>query len=178
MSKLFRDYFWKDGSPVGVGPMDQQATGYKIISDPYRKRISIEQFLSGKFEKVIYDSALFDFRHLKPAEQTAWHKQNIEESDSQVICLIRNQDDRTIIKEINKFHQGLCRECVAFSSHGIPISFQRMYYTSLNDPFNGVILFDANEHPVIVKKYNVDTSTGEFSELLEEIWNLELGIKL
>jgi len=37
----------------------------------------------------------------------------------------------------------------------------------------GGVLYDANEHPVMFKKYEFDELTNGFSELLEEQWNMQ-----
>lgn len=176
MSKLYKDYFWKEGIPYGMGTLESHenvsSEAYKIVMDPYRKRISIEKYIGEKFNGVIYDSALFNFRHLKPAEQMAWQKFTILETPEKIESLIRNQDDRVVVREVYSFEKGFCRECQAFSPQGYPISIQRMYYTALNDPFNGVVLFDTLQHPVLYKKYSVNEETGEFAELLEEQWDM------
>lgn len=170
MTKLFKDYLWKEGIPYGVTPLEDSCSeGYKIIMDPYRKRISIEKYANGKLISVVYDSALFNFRHLKPSEQIAWQKEIIKESDNEVVALIRNQDDRVVIKETYIFKDGFCRECHTHSPHGIFVSRQQMFYTVLGDSFNGVMLFDANDHLVMQKKYKADES-GEFTEVLTEQW--------
>lgn len=173
MSKLYRDYFWKNGIPYGKGSEEEAVETYKIAMDPYRKRISIEKYEKGQFTSLIYDSALFDFRHLKPDAQYAWQKTVIRETAEAMECLLRNQDDRIVVREVYRFDNNVCRSCEAFSVHGVPISRQRMFYTALGDPFNGVILYDLNEHQVLSKRYNVDQVTGEFTDLLEESWNCQ-----
>jgi hypothetical protein len=177
MSKTHRDYFWKEGIPYGISPLENTSTdgleAYKIVMDPYRKRISIEKYSKEKkFSSVVYDSALFNFRHLKPAEQNAWQKEIIKETDSEVVAQIRNQDDRIILVETYRFEQGLCRECRTHSPHGIFVSRQQIFHTALGDHFNGVVLFDSNQHPVMYKHYKVDES-GDFSELISEQWNMQ-----
>lgn len=174
MTEHYDDYLWKDGIPYGVGKTqdkDRNIT-YKILMDPYRKHISIEQYGKGAFKKVIYDSQLLDFRKLKPAEQNAWQKETMAEN-SEPISLIRNQDDRIVYMETYTFDNNLCRECRAHSPHGIPLSRQRMYYKELGDTFNGVILYDCNDHPVMSKTYEFDVETGEFTDLINENWHLE-----
>lgn len=177
MNKNFKDYFWKEGIPYGIEVADSvsatQGLTYKIIMDPYRKRISIESYRQGQFSAVVYDSALLDFRHLKAAEQTAWQKIIIYEGDDGMRCLIRNQEDRLLFVETYLFQEGLCRECRVVSAHGVPLSLHRMFYTALHDAFNGVILYDQNSHPVMSKRYEVDKDTSEFTTLLLEDWNLK-----
>ena len=53
------------------------------------------------------------------------------------------------------------------------LSVHRMYYTHLGDPFNGVILFDAIDKPVMFKRYEFDNETCQFSNLMEEQWDME-----
>src|SRR5437868_1859880 len=124
----YRNYIWKKGIPYGVDPVeDTISITYKIPMDPYRKRISVEEWKSGQFLRVVYDSALMDFRHLQPAEQYAWQKVVIKESADQIISQIRNQDDRMILIETYTFEKGFCRSCLTHSAHGMPISEQRLF---------------------------------------------------
>jgi hypothetical protein len=177
MNKNFKDYFWKEGIPYGINAADESETStmltYKIVMDPYRKHISIESYQNGQFCSVIYDSALLDFRHLKQAAHPAWHKSIVHEDENGASCLIRNQDDRLLFQETYTFHQNLCRECKVASVHGIALSTQRMFYKAFGDHFNGVILFDINTRPVMLKQYEVDVETGEFTKLLNEEWNMD-----
>lgn len=176
MSRHYRNYVWKNGLPYGIlafdGEVDFSGISYKIASDPYHKRISIEKYSEGLFDSIIYDSALFDFRHLKVGEQLAWQKTSISETESTAICHIRNQDDRLILIEKYQFERGLCRECQAFSPIGALLSVQKITYQHFNDPFNGVTLYDSNHHPVMAKHYEFDETTKEFSQLLKENWDL------
>lgn len=178
LSKIYENYIWKNGMPYGIqGKFAQQAPVdgdlyFKIISDPYHKRISIEQYVYLTFSKVIYDSAIFNFRSLNAAEQNAWQKSAISETETSVTCHIRNQDDRLILIESYTFLNSKCRECHSFSPHGLPVSIQKMYYTSLGDTFNGTVLYDSNSHPVMYKKYQLDPLTQEFAEMIEENWDI------
>lgn len=172
MSQHYTDYVWKQGLPYGINTASStENITYKIVSDPYHKRNSIERYVDGNFKDVVYDSALFDFRQLKLGEQLSWQKTSVAETENTAICHIRNQDDRLVLIEKYTFIKDRCKECHAFSPQGIPISVQKIYYTALNDPFNGVVLFDANDHPVMLKKYKIDEASGEFSDLLEEEWD-------
>ena len=177
MNKNFKDYFWKEGIPYGINPAEESELlslrTYKIVMDPYRKHISIESYQNGKFSSIVYDSTLLDFRHLKLAAHPAWHKTIFNENENRASCLIRNQDDRLLFQETYTFHQNLCRECKVTSIHGIALSIQQMYYQAFGDHFNGVVLFDVNDHPVMLKQYEVDDKTGEFTTLLKEEWNMD-----
>lgn len=167
----YKDYYWKMGKPYGIHPIEASlsATSYKIIADPYYKRISIEKYQFNRIENVIYDSILLDFRHLTPAEQTAWQRESLTEHSS----LLRNQDDRTILIETYEFEQQFCRLCRIQSIHGLPVSIHRMFYQALQDPFDGVVLYDMESHPVMMKRYQTDPFTGEFTLLLKEEWDMQ-----
>lgn len=177
MTKIFRDYFWKEGIPYGIHPIENEATqtndGYKIVMDPYRKHITIEKYHKGHFHEIIYDSAFLNFRHLKNDETRAWQKTTISETAEKAVCHLRDQDDRLVFEETYLFTDNLCRECQVISPHGIPLSIQRMYYKKLKDPYNAVILFDRNNHPVIFKQYEFDEESQEFTELIEDNWNMQ-----
>jgi hypothetical protein len=175
MSIHFKHYIWKEGIPVGIGSTDPafSADSFKIISDPYRKRISIEKYQYNDFDKIIYDSALMNFKDLKKPEQVAWELKITENKNGISQGWLRNQDDRLIAIETYQFDETLCRTCKVHSPHGFFISLHRMYYTHLGDSFDGVILFDANDKPVMFKRYAFDNQTLQFSELIEEQWNME-----
>lgn len=174
MSQYYQDYVWKNGLPYGVqlchdtGP--KTGISYKIASDPYHKRVSIEKYSGEEFASIIYDSALFDFRHLKLGEQLAWQKTIVKETESGAICHIRNQDDRLILMEEYKFEGDLCRECRAYAPTGMLLSIQTIRYRCFNDPYDGVILHDSNNRAVMSKHYLFDQETREFTELLKEEW--------
>ena len=175
MLKHFTEYYWEDGIPKGLHPIKAPSTiretNYKIVSDPYHKWISIEKYTRSAFEKIIYDSAIFDFRCLKPANQIAWQKFQIGKSEER--CLIRNQDDRIILFENYTFEGNRCLLCKAFSPHGILVSTQKIYWKALGDKVDGVALFDCNEHIVMNKIYEVDSESGEFTNLIQENWNMK-----
>ncbi|MCB1111423.1 MAG: hypothetical protein H7A37_01375 [Chlamydiales bacterium] len=137
---------------------------FRIVIDPYFKRITVEVYEKGCFKRLAYDSALFDFRRLTPVAQNAWRKEMLDES----VYLIRDEDDRVIIKEVYTFDGDRCRECRAYYPYDILVSVQKMYYQDLGDPFNGVVLYDREGRPVTMKEYSVDTDSGEFRELIQE----------
>lgn len=175
MTKYYCDYCWKEGSPQGVQEAENISQGdtYKIVSDPYHKRLSIEKYVLGQFSSLIYDSILLDFRHLRKPEQTAWQKLPILEEPQRMVCLIRNQDDRVLYIETHLFEKHLCRSCRVESPQGILLSTHQMFYTALGDPFDGVLLFDAQDKPVMRKSYEFDETAQQFTTLLEENWNLD-----
>lgn len=176
MTQYYHDYVWKNGLPYGIRACSHEDTknkiSYKIASDPYHKRVSIEKYSNRNFMKIIYDSALFDFRHLKQGEQHAWQRTYIHETENTALCHIRNHDDRLILIEEYLFENELCRECRASSPIGPLLSVQKIYYINFKDHFNGVILFDSNEHAVMSKHYEFDEEKREFSHLLKEDWAL------
>lgn len=179
MAQQFRDYIWKNGKPQGIRVVDPQSVDlgltYKIIADPYYKRISIEKYCDHRFVGTVYDSAIFDFRHLKQAEQNAWHKVFVSGDNDHNVSHIRNQDDRLILIEEYHFENQCCRECYTSSPHGVVLSRQKILYEHLGDPFNGVILYDSNEHVVMYKKYSVNTLDYTFNELLEDVSDMSLN---
>jgi hypothetical protein len=176
LSEYFKDYIWKNGIPLGLQSTPPSAEGgsYKIVSDPYRKRISIEKYLNGAFSNIVYDSALLNFRHLKNPEQTAWQKSL--ETPSR--CLIRNEDDRLLFIETYQFKDHLCIECQVQSPHGLDLSLHKMHYILFGDSFNGVILYDINHHPVMFKHYEFDEHNKQFTKLLKEVWDMTSSEKL
>ena len=174
MTRHYKDYVWRGGLPYGVGPVDEDellgSITYKISSDPYHKRVSIEKYEKGRFSSIIYDSALFDFRQLKLGEQLAWQKTLINETDQAATCHIRNQDDRLILIEEYHFEGDRCRECKAYSPIGHLISIQKISYKDLKDGFNGVTLLDSQGRTVMSKHYDWDDTTKQFTTLLKEEW--------
>jgi hypothetical protein len=175
MFKHFQDYYWKEGKPYGRKAVEPclAACSYKIVVDPYYKRFSIEKYNYAHFDRVIYDSYLLDFRHLTLKDQMAWQREVVREDKDSSVCLLRNQDDRAILTETLLFEDEQCRECTTRSVHGITLCVHRMYYRSLKDRFDGVVLYDNEERPVMLKMYETDPLTGEFTNLLFEEWNMQ-----
>lgn len=178
MSKFYQEYYWKGGFPYGN---KVSTDGYKIVADPYRKWVSIEQYHQGSFKKVVYDSRFIDFRKLNPSEQTAWERELESEGEEQAVYLIRNGDDRLVYRETSFFLSGRCMECHIHSPQDILLSVHKMSYIEFGGEFNGVTLYDSNAHTVMIKKYSIDDE-GQFSDLLEEIWdfdnkNVEFNLK-
>jgi hypothetical protein len=174
MIKNYQDYYWKAGKPCGKGS-EAKSHYYRILTDPYGKRYSIEKYIDGSFDKIVYDSQLLDFRHLTSMHQTAWQRERLKEEDNQIHCLLRNQDDRAILFETHYFEEHLCVKCEIFSIHRLLIATQSLYYQVKGDAFNGVILFDLENRPVMKKTYEWDCESGEFSALLTEEWNRPLA---
>lgn len=177
MTKHYKDYFWKNGIPYGIQHVEKPETfdsyTYKIVMDPYRKHISIEKYKQGQFINTFYDSNLLNFRHLKNEEHRAWQKVKVFESKDQVICHLRDQDDRLVFKELNFFKEDFCVESHLYSCHDHLISIQKMFYETLKDPFNGVILYDVENRAVLYKKYAFDVDFCCFMELLEEEFDMQ-----
>ncbi len=168
---LYLDYYWKNGKPVGTGYGSTEAEqSFKVIRDPYGKRYSVEKYSFGKFIEIVYDSSLFDFRHLKTEETSAWQRENLEELPDLTRALIRSMDERIILREESHFKDGICHACKIFSPHGVYIGTQNILRTSAGDPFNGVILHDCANRPVVIKKYGID-EFDNFTELLGEQWD-------
>lgn len=176
MHPLYRDYIWQKGVPTGCGRLTaEEATTtpffYKIVTDPYRKRFSVERYNAGRLDRVVYDSLLLDFRHLKPSDQQGWQRELISQSDLTQVCLIRNQEERVLYRELLRFEGHLCRECRIVSLQDVLLSTHCMRYTALGDRFNGILLHDCNDHIVLAKRY-ASGADGDFTELLEERWDL------
>ena len=89
--------------------------------------------------------------------------------DEKSVALIKNEDDRIVLKEVYEFEENRCRVCQVFSPQGILISKQKMLYTHCGDSYDEVILFDAGDRPVMSKRYEIDEQ-GNFAELLSEDW--------
>ncbi len=173
MFKFFRDYYWKQGLPYGQGPLSQGAGGdaFKIVMDPYRKRVSIERYKNGAFVGIDYDSQWLNFRHLKPEHQLQWQREVILENVATTVNLIRDQDDRIILKEVIEFEEDYCKTCKVYTPSDNPISIHRMFYQALSDPFDGVTLYDNNERIVLRKYYSFDESERVFTDLIKEEWD-------
>lgn len=174
MYKHYRNYYWKMGKPYGLDEAHAAQTpySYKIVADPYFKRLSIEKYQFTLFEKVVYDSILLDFRHLSLKDQMAWEREVMKETEDQSICLLRNQDDRAVLIETLTFENNQCRTCLTTSVHGLPLAAHRMFYRSLQDSFDGVVLYDLEGRAVMMKSYETDPQTGEFTNLISEEWNM------
>ncbi len=175
MHKCYHNYYWKGGKPHGqelVDPLSPLA--YKIVTDPYGKRYSIEKYREGQFERIVYDSLLLDFRHLTAANQMAWQRENLKEDEASLVCLLRNQEDRAILLETHHFDAGVCLSCAISSIHGLPLATQKLYYQSKQHLFDGVVLFDLESRPVMMKTYQVDPLSGEFTTLLKEEWDMQV----
>lgn len=175
MFPYFTDYYWKDGQPVArdqvsVDQMKGLQEAYRFVHDSYHKHLTLEHYKEGRFAGVIYDSRLLDYRHLKnEAFQHAWRKERLEETESQVQSVLFDETDRVAMIETYRFEEGRCISCEMTSPHGIPVGTQRLYY---DGPFIGVVLFDANDHPVLAKRYRLGPDQ-QFSKLEETIWNLD-----
>lgn len=168
----YRDYFWKEGAPIGKEVLSEPTgTCYKIVTDPYRKRITVEKYIWGDFDELEYDSLLLDFRTLKLENQLAWEKKILSEDPENSKSLIRDQNDRVILMETYKFNNHRCIECRTYYPMGILVSIQKIFYKEFSDHFNGVILYDAHDRQVMRKEYDIDPITQEFGELLAEEWS-------
>lgn len=175
MYKFYEDYYWSKGRPKGKNPIDScefnKIECYRIVVDPYFKRYTIEFYKKGKFYEIVYDSALFDFRKLKPVEQNAWKKELVSETSFESICYIKDHDDRIILTEKYQFQQSLCIVCWTSYPNGQHLSTQKTTYKKLGNSSNETILYDRLNHPVLIKEYEADEVTGEFTNLLKEVWD-------
>lgn len=167
----YQEYQWVNGAPQGLIKItpSTDVKSYKIVTDPYRKRISIERYEGQKFLENVYDSNFLDFRHLMKGELIAWYQELEGETEEQAVCLIRNQDDRVVFRETHLFEKGYCKKCLVHSLQGTLLSVHSMSYEAFGASENCVTLFDANEHRVMTKKYEVDED-GHFTDLISEEW--------
>lgn len=172
MTECYRDYVWRDGCPVGKirCVLDAEGICYKIITGPYHKRISIEKYQDGVFQDTLYDSILLDFRRLKGGEPPEWERVLLSEKEGEMRILIRDQEDRALFIEVHQFQEGICRQCSLLSIHGVFLSLHRFLCADLGDPFDGVQLMDREQKIVMRKKYLLDPTTREFTQLLAEYW--------
>lgn len=180
MSQFYKKYCWKGGIPYGLGsPEAGKLEGelYKIVMDPYRKRISIEKYRGNEFASIIYDSALLDFRHLKTMDQSRWEKKTILDNSEKTVCAIRNHDDRIVFIETYYFEGDFCKRCETHSPHGFLLSTQKMSYAALKEPCNEALLYDQNGFIVMRKTYKADNTSGEFGELVSEEWDVKEAIE-
>jgi hypothetical protein len=168
MHKAYKDYYWKNGKPQGQNLADPEAsTAFRVFVDPYFKRYTVEELFEGHFHRLIYDSALFDFRHLKRPENDKWRREPLSENE----WLLRDEIDRPILKEIYTFEKDLCRQTQILTPQDHPVALQKITYTHLGDPFNGVTLFDLAGKAVLRKTYTWEPSSRTFTTLLEECWS-------
>lgn len=176
MAECYRNYGWIKGVPKGLDCLEScgtlsPTTGYRIVTDPYHKRYSVERYDNGRFSAVVYDSMLLDFRHIKPAQQQGWTQETASANEDAVTCIIRNPDDRIIYLETHLFEGNVCRECQILSPQGLLLATNRMYYKQYGDLTDGVVLYDRQEKPVMYKTY-VTGEDGQFTDLVEERWDL------
>lgn len=166
----YQDYVWQSGKPKGTVPAIPAETpvSYKIVIDPYFKRISIEKYHYAVFNQVVYDSIFLDFRRLTEKDQNAWQREKKSETTQELISFLRNEEDRIVLIETIVFEGERCKSCSLSSIHGVPIAVHRMFYEKWGDPFNGVVLYDRENKRVLKKSYAVDPLTGDFTDLLIE----------
>jgi hypothetical protein len=169
MSRYCTDYFWKHGIPYALSKTASSPSCYKIVSDPYHKHISIEKYVNENFSCVVYDSSLLDFRQLHPHSQTAWERTFIEESQNFSKAFIRDHNDRLRFIEQCYYKENICTRCEIFSLYGSLLSTHKLFYSSLGDLFDGVELYDSNDH-LVMRKYYAAEKEAIFGALIKEEW--------
>lgn len=173
MEHYFCDYCWRKGRPYGKKQTERSASvAYKIVTDPYHRRYSIERYVSGRFESVVYDSILLDFRRLNESWYDAWERELVESSERHVVTILKDEEGRARIRETSHYRGGVPVQCDLESIHGVLVAVQKIYRTSFDDPWNGVILLDREGRPVMQKLYDI-VDVGEFGALREEHWEGE-----
>lgn len=167
---FYSSYTWKKGVPVGVSRTEKQkGKTFRIVTDPYGVHTSLELYKDGEFLKTVYDSKVFNFKHLKEEYQHAWQKETLFETKTEKRCLIRNIEDRVVLIETYHFEKDHCKECVITSPHGMLLGREKISMKKLGDPENKVALFDALDNPVMEKHYLCDEQ-GEFIQVESVTW--------
>ena len=136
------EYFWQKGKPKTSKKLKPEVCknaplAYRIMSDPYKKRYSIEKYENGCFSYCVYDSNLFDFRLLEIQEPLSWEKEELEEGGK---VLLRDQDQRVRIRECHLNPST----CEWYSVHGVLIARQEVEpntFLRLRDP-EGVLVME------------------------------------
>ena len=171
MNRHFTNYCWKNGKPYGEGVAESNsAISYKIVADPYYRRFTIEKYRCGKFERLIYDSQLIDFRKLKEESQPNWQRELLLDGELNKTFLLRDEEDRALLVETCTMEGGLCRSCTLHSTHGFLLSTHQIHYEPLGDTFSGVTLHDSENRLVMKKTYQLELETLEFTDLISEEW--------
>ncbi|WP_213106173.1 hypothetical protein [Candidatus Protochlamydia amoebophila] len=154
MHKNYQNYFWK-GRPKSLNLLNEvRSYSYKIVTESYGKWYFIEKYNFGAFEKIIFDSLLLlDFRYLNSIHQNAWQRKQFNKESTQIQCLLRNQEDRATFFKTHCFDNQNCTFCKIHPTHGLLSAFQKLYYQNKQDVFNRFVLFNLENHPVMIKTY-------------------------
>jgi hypothetical protein len=164
--EFYLKFSWKNGTPFGIDPVQGAVpVAYRVIKDPYRKRFSVERYHNLIYQSTVYDSGVFDFRKLRSAEQKVWRREEIEQG-----ALIRDEDDRVILRERYFFLGDVCQELELRSAQDLLVARQTMYYSSLGDPFDGALLFDLEGGVILWKKYALESETNQWSHVISQGW--------
>ncbi len=166
----YNDYYWDQGVPKGRKVQGLQGkTTFKILCDPYRKRYSVEEYEGKNFQKILYDSALFDFRSLFKGEDASWQREILSETSTSALTLIRNMEERIVLKEELHYNsEGNCTSCTLYSCHGVLLGNQIIFDRAQGAPFNGVEFRDLSNRVVLQKEYEKNQQTGAFETLLRQ----------
>ena len=150
----YLNYYWDQGIPKGTDPVDPAVPiSYRITSDPYRKRITIEKYHHNQFYSIVYDSNLFDFRKLSPAIQESWERVSLSESEDQLTCLIKDENDLAVCIEVHTYEKGMCTLCeYKTASNQFLIATQKLYYQKEGHPKDVGILYDMEGKIVFEKE--------------------------
>ena len=146
MIPYYHSYSWKNGLPVGNSKTQdptKEKSSYAILSDPYRKRLSIEKYTYGKFDSVIYDSNLLDFRQLHPSIQERWLRETLDETPDTLTALVRDENHRAILIEEHDYKKSRC----SFLS---PLEKKLLGYQEILE--DCAILYDSEGMVVLEKK--------------------------
>jgi len=177
----FENYVWKNGIPRGKRVVDcptQANISYRIVHDPYYKRISIERYQKGLWKDIVYDSLSFDFRIIRQSNhekqiQEEWERIPLQTESNETLYLIRNREDRPIYIEKMTFEDSRPRQCTIYSPQRQLLATHTLWYEDKKDPFNGVIVYDQLGKAVVKKIYEFDKEECQFTTLISEHWALE-----
>ncbi len=140
MHHYYKEYRWQKGKPLGITQTENlSGTTYRIVADPYQKWITLEAYLEGHFQRLIYDSRFLDFRKLTPTDQAAWRKEKISEEEAWIF----NEDDRLIL------HERCSDKEILISS---PYGFLVARYELPEGAEGAITLYDSNGHVVIQRE--------------------------
>lgn len=169
----FRDYSWDKGRPIGRIRCAAKETpiSYKIVHDPYYKRICIERYAWGLFQESIYDSCLLDFRSFRQGkEPVAWERQLIQETDKELRFLVKDEEDRVRFLENHTLESGRTVKGEIFSMHGLFLCSHHLFWRDKGDAWNGLQIWDREGRLVLTKNYTLTPNTGDFADLIAEKW--------
>ena len=169
----FKEYIWNKGRPMGLKGCDPQKTplSYKIVHDPYYKRICVEKYAFLRFQETVYDSLLLDFRSFRQGkEPAAWERQLLQETETLLQFIVKDEEDRVRFLETHILEAGRTVKGETFSMHGIFLCSHQLFWQSQGDSWTGLQIWDREKNLVLTKRYTTAADSEEFAELIAEKW--------